>query len=72
MKTKWGESLDKNKVLAEYPRPQMERESYLNLKQNKCDVIQGYLFSRPVPAEEIEHLYHQNLIEQREDKISNL
>ncbi len=47
-------------------------DSYLNLKQNKCDVIQGYLFSRPVPAEEIEQLYHQNLIEQREDKISNL
>ena len=47
-------------------------DSYLNLKQNKCDVIQGYLFSRPVPAEEIEQLYHQNLIEQRENKISNL
>ena len=31
MKTKWGESLDKNKVLAEYPRPQMERDSYFNL-----------------------------------------
>ena len=31
MKTKWGESLDKNKVLAEYPRPQMERDSYMNL-----------------------------------------
>ena len=31
MKTKWGESLDKNNVLTEYPRPQMERDSYLNL-----------------------------------------
>jgi hypothetical protein len=31
MKTKWGEALDQNKVLAEYPRPQMERDSYLNL-----------------------------------------
>lgn len=31
MKTKWGENLNKNEVLTEYPRPQMERESYLNL-----------------------------------------
>lgn len=29
--TVWGESLDKNRVLPEYPRPQMERESYINL-----------------------------------------
>ena len=31
IKTKWGESLDKNKILQEYPRPQFERNSYLNL-----------------------------------------
>ena len=31
MRTKWGESLDKNNILTEYPRPQMERDSYLNL-----------------------------------------
>ena len=29
--TKWGESLDKNKILQEYPRPQFVRNSYLNL-----------------------------------------
>ena len=29
--TKWGNSLDKNNVLQEYPRPQFERDSYLNL-----------------------------------------
>ena len=29
--TKWGESLDKNNILKEYPRPQFERDSYLNL-----------------------------------------
>jgi len=29
--TKWGESLDKNKILQEYPRPQFVRDSYLNL-----------------------------------------
>ena len=29
--TKWGNSLDKNNILQEYPRPQFERDSYLNL-----------------------------------------
>lgn len=31
MKTKWGEALDKDQLLQEYPRPQLRRESYLNL-----------------------------------------
>ena len=31
MKTVWGEQLDPNAVLQEYPRPQMMRESYRNL-----------------------------------------
>lgn len=31
MKTPWGEALDENKILPEYPRPQMARESCLNL-----------------------------------------
>ena len=31
MKTVWGEQLDPNAVLQEYPRPQMVRESYRNL-----------------------------------------
>ncbi len=31
MKTVWGENLDKENVLQEYPRPQMRRESYLNI-----------------------------------------
>lgn len=29
--TPWGESLDEESVLAEYPRPQLRRDSYLNL-----------------------------------------
>ena len=29
--TPWGETLDRNNVLPEYPRPQMVRDSYLNL-----------------------------------------
>ena len=31
MLTPWGEALDKTHVLPEYPRPQLRRESYLNL-----------------------------------------
>ena len=31
IKTKWGESLNINNILQEYPRPQFERDSYLNL-----------------------------------------
>ncbi len=31
LSTVWGESLDKNNVLPEYPRPYMERDSYINL-----------------------------------------
>jgi len=31
MLTPWGEKLDKNNVLPEYPRPQLVRDSYLNL-----------------------------------------
>ena len=31
MKTVWTDTLDHNAVLPEYPRPQMERDSYLNL-----------------------------------------
>ena len=29
--TKWGESLDRERPLSEYPRPQLRRDSYLNL-----------------------------------------
>ncbi len=31
MKTIWGDNLDTNHILQEYPRPQMKRGSYLNL-----------------------------------------
>lgn len=31
MLTPWGEKLDRNNILSEYPRPQMRRESYFNL-----------------------------------------
>ena len=29
--TPWGENLDKNNILQEYPRPQFKRAFYLNL-----------------------------------------
>ncbi len=31
MITRWGAALDESAVLTEYPRPQMRRESYVNL-----------------------------------------
>ena len=31
MLTPWGEKLDKDNILKEYPRPQFKRESYINL-----------------------------------------
>ena len=31
MKTRWGEKLNKANMLSEYPRPQLRRESYINL-----------------------------------------
>ena len=31
MLTPWGEKLDKNNILPEYPRPQMRRSSFINL-----------------------------------------
>ncbi len=31
MKTIWGENLDTNNILQEYPRPQLRRDSYINL-----------------------------------------
>ena len=38
--TEWGESLDKNNILKEYPRPQFARESYLNLNGEwDCSLI---------------------------------
>ena len=31
MLTPWGEKLDKDNILKEYPRPQLKRDSYINL-----------------------------------------
>ena len=31
MITRWGANIEKDKVLLEYPRPQMRRGSYINL-----------------------------------------
>ncbi len=38
-------------------------EQYQILKEYGCDIIQGYLFSKPVPAEEIQSCYHAILEE---------
>jgi EAL domain-containing protein (putative c-di-GMP-specific phosphodiesterase class I) len=32
------------------------KEQWMLLRDYKCDVLQGYLFSRPLPAQQIENL----------------
>ena len=39
-----------------------EPEQYRKLKKSGCDFMQGYLFSRPLPAEEVAPIYNSQLI----------
>lgn len=39
-------------------------EQFNRLRKAGCDYIQGYLFSKPSRVEEIEKIYHYNMIEQ--------
>ncbi len=41
MKTIWGEQLDRNNILPEYPRPQLVRDSYINLNGEWSYAITG-------------------------------
>jgi diguanylate cyclase (GGDEF)-like protein len=43
-----------------------EMDKYLQLRNGGCDYIQGYLFSKPLKAEDIEHIYNMNLLERLE------
>jgi EAL domain-containing protein (putative c-di-GMP-specific phosphodiesterase class I) len=49
-----------------------EMDKYLLLKNGGCDYIQGYLFSKPLPADEIEQIYNSNLLERLEYNKYNL
>ena len=40
-----------------------EVEQYKRLKVGKCDYIQGYLFSKPLEASEIEGIFNYNFLE---------
>lgn len=52
--TKWGEDLNKNAPLSEYPRPQFKRDSYLNLNGIwQCEFCE---------SEEIPNSFSQNII----------
>ena len=37
-------------------------EKFIKLKSCNCDVIQGYLFSKPLKKEDVEEIYNENLI----------
>lgn len=39
---------------------------YEKLTEGGCDYIQGYLFSKPLPEEELELIYHDNLLEKQQ------
>ncbi len=54
-----GNSLNLN-VIAEGVETQAE---YDFLKENNCDQVQGFLFSRPLPSEEFAKVLRQNIID---------
>jgi EAL domain-containing protein (putative c-di-GMP-specific phosphodiesterase class I) len=43
-------------------------EQYQKLKQVGCDYIQGFLFCRPVPVDEIDKIYQYNMLTRLEKK----
>jgi EAL domain-containing protein (putative c-di-GMP-specific phosphodiesterase class I) len=47
------------KVIAEGVETHQE---WTFLEQNQCDEVQGYLFSRPLPAAKIELLLHSEVL----------
>ena len=39
-----------------------EKDDYLFLKENGCDIIQGYYFSKPLPVDAITKLIEEELL----------
>ena len=56
---KIGSKLETVRALAEGVETE---EQFKLLKEVKCDMAQGYLFGKPMPIEEFEHLIVSNLI----------
>ncbi|MDD3660462.1 MAG: ABC transporter substrate binding protein [Lachnospiraceae bacterium] len=43
-----------------------EWDKFRRLQKGGCDYIQGYLFSKPIPVEEVEALYHKNFLQDKD------
>jgi MFS family permease len=74
--TRWGKEMDKNNTLPEYPRPQMVRDSYINLNgvwqyaiYNKQAAFEGYQGDIVVPYSPESLLSGVNKIVTPEDKL---
>ncbi len=46
-------------------------DKYLRLRESGCDYIQGYLFSKPLIVDEIEKIYHLNLLDKLKKELNS-
>ena len=45
-------------------------EKFNMLQKGGCDYVQGYLFSRPLPVQELEQLYNKNYLKENENETN--
>ncbi|MGF7143973.1 diguanylate cyclase (GGDEF)-like protein [Anaerotaenia torta] len=46
-------------------------DKYLRLRESGCDYIQGYLFSKPLIVDELEKIYHLNLLDKLKKELNS-
>ena len=52
-------------IMIRFPGTELDAATASFLRENECDEMQGYLFSRPVPPNEIAAMLDRMLDEQR-------